>query len=144
MVLAVENMTRKEAVLTELARNVTNSPQPVTATISDPALVKFTQLGTQLWLDTGLLEEAAKLWRSEMTALTTNNTLANQVVQTGIMDDVVRQAARQIKEVEPNISSEDLVMDIAFVVNCHIALRLVKAFDVLISVELHPAIGNDI
>src|SRR5436305_5111757 len=37
-----------------------------------------------------------------------------------------------------------MVMDIVFVVNCHIALRLVKAFDALVSVELHPAVGNDI
>src|SRR5260221_13057846 len=144
MPFVVNNMTRTEALLAELASDVAHAPERAPIPPSDPALAKFTQLGTQLWLDTGLLEEASKLWRLEMTALTTNNTLANQVVQTGIMDEVVQNAARRIKDVEPGISNEDLVMDIAFVVNCHIALRLVKAFDVLVSVELHPAIGNDI
>jgi len=144
MPFAVQNMTRKEALIADLSRDVPHAPERVPTPPSDPVLAKFNQIGTHLWLDTGLLEEASKLWRLEMSALTTNNTLANQVVQTGIMDDVIRNAGRQIKEVEPGISDEDLVMDVAFVVNCHIALRLVKAFDVLVSVELHPAIGYDI
>src|SRR5579862_7161795 len=60
------------------------------------------------------------------------------------MDDVIQAAARQVKEVEPGISLDDLVMDVVFVVNCHIALRLVKAFDALVSVELHPGVSHDI
>ncbi len=144
MAFTVQNMTRKEGLIADLSRDVQHAPERVPTPPSNPVLAKFTQLGTSLWLDTGLLEEASRLWRLEMSALTTNNTLANQVVQTGIMDDVIRNAGRQIKEVEPGISDEDLVMDVAFVVNCHIALRLVKAFDVLVSVELHPAIGYDI
>jgi len=36
------------------------------------------------------------------------------------------------------------VLDVVFVVNCHIALRLVRAFDALVSVELHPGIGHNI
>jgi transaldolase len=144
MAFSVQNMTRRESLIADLSRDVPNAPARVPTPPSDPILAKFTSLGTQLWLDTGQLEEAAKLWRLEMSALTTNNTLANQVVQTGIMDKVIEDAGRQIKEVEPGISDEDLVMDVAFVVNCHIALRLVKAFDALVSVELHPAIGHDI
>ena len=144
MAFTVQNMTRKESLIADLARDVPNAPDRVPTPPSEPLLAKFNSLGTHLWLDTGLLEEAARLWRLEMSALTTNNTLANQVVQTGIMDKVIENAGRQIKEVEPGISDEDLVMDVAFIVNCHIALRLVKAFDVLVSVELHPAIGYDI
>ncbi|HLK58992.1 MAG TPA: transaldolase family protein [Chthonomonadaceae bacterium] len=144
MAIATENLTRKEALLAELARNVAHAPERVPAPPSDPALAKLNQLGTQLWLDTGNLEEASKLWRREMSALTTNNTLANQVVQTGIMDDVIQNAIREVRGVEPGISDDDLVMDIVFVVNCQIALRLVKAFDALVSVELHPAVGHDI
>src|SRR5262245_60907063 len=132
------NFTRKEALLQELARNVQHPPARVPAPASDPALAKLRQLGTQLWLDTGNLEEASLLWRREMSALTTNNTLANQVVQTGLMDDVIRDAARRIREVEPGISPDSLTLDIVFVVNCQIALRLVSAFDALVSVELHP------
>jgi len=144
MAFSVQNMTRKESLIADLARDVPNAPARVPTPPSDPILAKFNSIGTKLWLDTGLLEEAARLWRLEMSALTTNNTLANQVVQTGIMDKVIQDAGRQIKEVEPGISGDDLVMDVAFVVNCHIALRLVKAFDALVSVELHPAIGYDI
>lgn len=144
MALATSDMTKKEALLQDLARNVLNAPARVPTPESDPVLAKLRSLGTQLWLDTGNLEEATKLWRLEMTALTTNNTLANQVVQTGIMDEVIRNAAKQVKEVEPDISDDDLVMDIVFVVNCHIALRLVHAFDAMVSVELHPAVANDI
>lgn len=144
MAVTPTNRTRRETLLEELARDVTHAPERVPTPPIDPALAKLTQLGTQLWLDTGNLEEASRLWRREMRALTTNNTLANQVVQTGLMDDVIRNAARRIKEVEPNIILDDLVMDVVFVVNCHIALRLVKAFDALVSVELHPAVSHDI
>ncbi len=138
------NLTRKEQLLAELARDVKHAPARVPTPPSDPALAKFRALGTQLWLDTGNLDEASKLWRLEMSALTTNNTLANQVVQTGIMDEVIKDTARRVKEVEPGISEDDLVLDVVFVVNCHIALRLVRAFDAMVSVELHPAVGQDI
>lgn len=144
MAFSVKDMTRREAVVAELARDIQHPPARIPAPPSDPVLAKLNLLGTKLWLDTGNLEEAGKLWRREMSALTTNNTLANQVVQTGIMDDVIKSAGRQIREVEPGVSEEDLVMDVAFVLNCHIALRLVAAFDVLVSVELHPAVGYDI
>ncbi|HLK61050.1 MAG TPA: transaldolase family protein [Chthonomonadaceae bacterium] len=144
MTITTSGMTRRETLLEELARNVTHAPERIPAPESDPALAKFNALGTQLWLDTGNLDEARKLWRREMSALTTNNTLANQVVQTGIMDDVIKNTARQIRDVEPGISLDDLVMDVVFVVNSHIALRLVRAFDALVSVELHPGISQDI
>jgi transaldolase len=144
MALATTDMTRREALLQELAQERNDMPPRVPTPASDPVLAKFNLLGTQLWLDTGNLEEASKLWRAQMSALTTNNTLANQVVQTGIMDDEIRTAARRIREVEPHITADDLVMDIAFVVNCQIALRLVSAFDALVSVELHPAIAQNI
>ncbi len=138
------DMTPKEALLHELASTISHAPERVPAPKSDPALARLVELGTTPWLDTGNLEEAAKLWRKETPALTTNNTLANQVVQTGIMDEDIKTAAQRIRALEPGISDEDLVLDIVFVVNCHIALRLVSAFDATVSVELHPAVGHDI
>ncbi|MCC6728425.1 MAG: transaldolase [Chthonomonadales bacterium] len=111
---------------------------------SDPAMARLRELGTDLWLDTGDLEEAAALWRSEFSALTTNNTLANQVVQTGILDDVVRQAVATLREDKPGIQPDELVMELGFVVNCRIALRLVKALGARVSVELHPAVAEDV
>ena len=144
MPIATSDLTRKEALLAELARDLKNAPARVPRPVSDPVLAKFNAVGTQLWLDTGNLDEASKLWRNEMSALTTNNTLANQVVQTGIMDEEIAEVAKRVKEVEPGISLDDLVMDAVFVVNCQIALRLVSAFDALVSVELHPGVGHDI
>lgn len=129
--------------LREAALEALNNTDRV-APASDPALAKLSALGTRLWLDTGNLEEAASLWKAEFTALTTNNTLANQVVQTGVLDDVARQALREIKAADPGISDTDLVMELGFVINCHVALRLVRAFGAFVSVELHPSIGLDI
>src|ERR1051325_3406106 len=111
---------------------------------SDASLAKLRALGTELWLDTGNLEEARSLWHREFGALTTNNTLANQVVQSGVMDDVVRETVRELIDADPNISEDTMIMELGFVVNCHIALRLVKAFGAMVSVELHPAVSEDI
>lgn len=111
---------------------------------SDPALAKLRALGTELWLDTGHLEEAQSLWRREFTALTTNNTLANQVVQTGVLDDIARETVQALRDAHPALSEDDLVMELGFVINCHIALRLVRAFGAMVSVELHPSIAEDI
>jgi transaldolase len=111
---------------------------------SHPALAKLRSLGTELWLDTGLLEEARPLWHREFTALTTNNTLANQVVQTGVMDDLVRQAAKQLNSLGASLSETDRVMELGFIVNCHIALRLIAAMGARVSVELHPSVAQDL
>lgn len=117
---------------------------PVAQPASDASLARLRELGTLLWLDTGNREEAASLWHREFSALTTNNTLANQVVQTGVLDEVARGAVKAIKAGNPGISQEDLAMELGFVVNCHVALRLVKAFGAYVSVELHPAVGEDL
>ncbi len=111
---------------------------------SDPTLARLRELGTELWLDTGNLEEAQSLWTSQFSALTTNNTLANQVVQTGILDGIVSEAVKDVRETQPDLTEQQEVMELGFIVNCHIALRLVKAFGVNVSVELHPAISEDI
>ena len=62
---------------------------------SDPLLAKLKSLGSEIWVDTGELEKAQDIWKQEMTALTTNNTLANQVVQSGIMDQVIEDTIRK-------------------------------------------------
>ncbi len=38
---------------------------------SDPTLARLRELGTELWLDTGNLEEAQSLWKSQFSAATT-------------------------------------------------------------------------
>lgn len=135
-----ENIDRQ---LREVAQSALSAERP-TNVASNPALARLAALGTSPWLDTGNREEATALWHSEFTALTTNNTLANQVVQTGVLDDVAKAAVREIKAAQPGISEADLVMELGFVVNCHVALRLVERFGVRVSVELHPAVADDI
>jgi transaldolase len=43
-------------------------------------------LGSELWLDTGDITAAGALWTGEFSALTTNNTLLNKEIQTGVYD----------------------------------------------------------
>lgn len=137
MVVSIDETLRQTALDALRGENVTDPD-------SDPSLARLRQLGTELWLDTGNLEEARSLWKREFTALTTNNTLANQVVQTGALDDVAREAVRRLNEAAPDLLPDELVMELGFVVNCHVALRLVKAFGVKVSVELHPAVSENI
>ncbi len=144
MAFEVNDLNRKEQLLMELAQDVKSVPPRVPPPPGDAALDKLNSLGTHLWLDTGNLEEASKLWRKEMSALTTNNTLANQVVQTGVMDAVIANTVARVRDIEPAVSDDELILDVVFVVNCQIAQRLVGAFGALVSVELHPAVANDI
>ncbi|MBI2843929.1 MAG: transaldolase family protein [Armatimonadetes bacterium] len=102
------------------------------------------ELGTDPWLDTGDACAAEKSWAPEIGALTTNNTLVNQVVQTGSMDDLIKSAARELRSARPDISGRHLVIEIGFLVNARLALGLVERFGVHVSVELHPDFGFDI
>jgi transaldolase len=111
---------------------------------SDPLLARLKALGTEVWVDTGELEKAQEIWKNELTALTTNNTLANQVVQSGIMDDVIEDTVHKIKLEGLELSEEDMILEVGFVINCKIALRLVQAFKVKVSVELHPAVSRSL
>jgi transaldolase len=101
------------------------------------------ETGTRLWLDTGDLSAASKVWSSEIEALTTNNTLVNQVVQTGAMDGVIAYAARKIRGIRSDISEQDLIIEIAFLVNARLALSLVGKLGAHVSVELHPDTAFD-
>ena len=111
---------------------------------TDALLEKLKVLGTESWVDTGDLDLARTVWKTGFTALTTNNTLANQVVQSGIMDEVIKDTVERIRTAGCSMTKEELVMEIGFVINCRIALRLVEAFQAKVSVELHPAMSRDI
>src|SRR5665647_1743164 len=65
---------------------------------SDPFWQNLKKTGTELWLDTGDIEEASKIWTSEMTALTTNNTLLNNEIQKGIYDDLILRSRDILKD----------------------------------------------
>ena len=118
--------------------------KPAVAVKDDPEWRKVRDAGTRLWLDTGDIDEAGKLWNSSFDALTTNNTLLNKEIQKGIYDDLVAKAARVVLEAAPKISQQDLILEIAFILNAHHALRLVDKFDANVSVELHTDLAGDI
>jgi transaldolase len=118
--------------------------KPAVAVKDDPEWRKVRATGTRLWLDTGDIDEAGKLWNSSFDALTTNNTLLNKEIQKGIYDDLVAKAARVVLDAAPNIGEQDLILEIAFILNAHHALRLVDRFDANVSVELHTDLAGDV
>ncbi len=95
--------------------------------------------GTTLWLDTGDMDEAEKIWTAEMSALTTNNTLLNKEIQKGIYDDYIAQAQGLVKD----LPIEQQIVEIAFILNARHGLRLVKKFGGFVSVELHTNIAHN-
>ena len=131
-----------DSVIHEIACMDLGNDRPVFQ--SDPTMARFKKTGTELWVDTGDLEKAQSVWKSEFTALTTNNTLANQVVQTGVMDKVIHQTISRLKEVSSDLTEEERVAEVGFVINCRIALRLVRAFKTKVSIELHPSMSRNI
>jgi transaldolase len=101
---------------------------------------RFRNSGTELWLDTGDIEAAKKLWNKNFTALTTNNTLLNKEIQKGIYDDLIKEAARFYNKND----IKETVKDIALVLNALHGLRLVRIFNAKVSVELHTDLAHDI
>jgi transaldolase len=109
-----------------------------------PLWAAAAKTGTELWLDTGDVDAAKELWVREFTALTTNNTLLNKEVQKGIYDQLVPATAALLKKLDPAMTKDRLVQEIAFVLNAVHGLKLVKTFDADVSVELHTATAHDV
>lgn len=103
------------------------------AAVPDPFWQGLRDVGTELWLDTGDMEEAEKNWSAEMTALTTNNTLVNKEIQKGIYDDFIEEARAIVSE----LPLEEQIVEIAFILNARHGMRLAKKFGGFVSVELH-------
>ncbi|MCG3150212.1 MAG: Transaldolase [Verrucomicrobiae bacterium] len=114
--------------------------QPAVAAQPDAEWVKLRATGSRLWLDTGDLDEAGKLWNTSFDALTTNNTLLNKEIQKGIYDQLMAEAAGILGNLDPQTK----VLEIAFILNASHALRLVHRFDANVSVELHTDLAHDI
>ena len=106
-------------------------------------LARLRELGSELWLDTGNIDEAKQLWTQEFSALTTNNTLLNKVVQTGQYDQLITQAEEKLAEY-PQPSESEMLLEIGFILNAHHALRLVEQFDAYVSVEEHTDLANNV
>ncbi len=106
----------------------------------DPFWQSLRDTGTELWLDTGDIDEAEAIWSSEMGALTTNNTLLNKEIQKGIYDILISDA----KHLLSSLPFKERVREIAFILNARHALRLALKFGGLVSVELHTNSAHDI
>jgi transaldolase len=96
--------------------------------------------GTRPWLDTGDLDAASTLWCSSFAALTTNNTLLNKEVQKGLYDTLIHEASTAVKK----LPVTEQVIELAFLLNAHHALRLASRFGARVSVELHTALADDV
>ena len=107
---------------------------------SDPFWQALMNAGTEVWLDTGDIDEASRIWKKEMTALTTNNTLLNKEIQKGIYDDFIKEANEILKEVD----IKQRIIEIAFILNARHGLKLVEKFGGMVSVELHTDFAHDI
>jgi transaldolase len=109
----------------------------------NPTWQRLRELGSELWLDTGSIEDASQLWTQEFSALTTNNTLLNREVQTGRYDSLVSDAARMLSAYE-GLSEHKIMLELAFIMNAWHGLRLVEKFDAYVSVEEHTALAHDV
>lgn len=109
---------------------------------SSPLWRKMRELGSELWLDTGSINDVSELWTREFTALTTNNTLLNREVQSGQYDDLVIEAAGLLAPFD--LSPQEEMLEIAFILNARHALRLVEQFDAFVSVEEHTDLAHDV
>ena len=109
--------------------------------VSDAVWRQLRNTGTEIWLDTGDLDGAATLWRDEMSALTTNNTLLFKEVDKGIYDDLTRET---IEILGSQLEPQTAVIELAFILNAHHGLRLVDRFGADVSVELHTDLANDV
>lgn len=106
----------------------------------DPFWEALRKTGTELWLDTGDMEEAEANWTAEMSALTTNNTLLNNEIQKGIYDVFIAEAKSVVRDLSP----DERVKEIAFILNARHGLRLASKFGGYVSVELHTDTAHDI
>ncbi len=115
------------------------SDQPIS---SKPSTIwpSYLLSGSHLWMDTGDIEQAKLLWTTEFSALTTNNTLLNKEVQSGIYDKILLSISKEINALD----DVEKVTEIAFIINAIHGLRLVKIFNCKVSVELDTAIAQDI
>lgn len=113
------------------------------AACSNPVWARAANLGSELWLDTGNLNEIGGLWAQQLSAVTTNNTLLNKEVQSGQYDLFILQADEILRNY-PRLTPQQRKLELAFMLNAHHALRLVEKFDCFVSVEEHTDLAFDV
>lgn len=97
--------------------------------------------GSELWLDTGDVDEATSLWSNQFSAVTTNNSLLNEEVQKGTYDELIEKTAEELQDTVPE---QRLVEEVCFVLNAYHGLKLSRELGAMVSVELHTAAAEDL
>ena len=110
---------------------------------TNPIWCRFRALGSELWLDTGNIEDAEQFWTQEFSALTTNNTLLNKEVQKGQYDSLIRRAAEMLDGFA-ELTEKQRMLELAFILNARHGLSLVEKFDAYVSVEEHTALAGEV
>ncbi|MEJ2705943.1 MAG: transaldolase family protein, partial [Sedimentisphaerales bacterium] len=110
---------------------------------TNPIWARLRKLGTELWLDSGNIDNIDETWTREFTALTTNNTLLNREIQTGRYDSLIREAS-QVLDQYGDLSEQEKILEITFILNAKHGLKLVEKFDAYVSVEEHTDLAGDV
>jgi transaldolase len=139
-------MRRTDEIREFIIRGVDKEPDNMHKgeVLPDSAWQRVRGAGTRLWLDTGDIEAARRVWDPNFDALTTNNTLLNKEIQKGDYDGLIRDAAEFLRKRDGAFSDSDLLLEINFILNARHALRLAKIFSACVSVELHTDLANDV
>ncbi|MBN1392373.1 MAG: transaldolase family protein [Sedimentisphaerales bacterium] len=108
-----------------------------------PVWSKLSQIGSQLWLDSGSIDDIEKFWTREFSAVTVNNTLLNKEIQSGCYDLLIPEIMNILNSY-PQLNEKQIILEINFVLNCRHGLRLVEKFDGHVSLEEHTDIADDV
>jgi len=110
---------------------------------SEPLWQKFREVGSSLWFDTASSDQTQDLWRRQFSAMTTNNTLLNREIQTGLYDELICQADKLLSGFG-HLTEQQKKLELAFILNAYHALRLVERFDAYVSVEEHTDLADSV
>ena len=110
---------------------------------TNPLWEHVRNLGTELWLDTGNIDEINKNWTREFSAVTVNNTLLNNEIQSGRYDKLIPEAAKIIEK-DRTLDEREKILELAYVLNGLHGLKLVQQFDAYVSLEEHTDLANDV
>ena len=110
---------------------------------SNPLWEQVRSLGTELWLDTGNIDEIEKNWTREFSAVTVNNTLLNNEIQSGRYDRLISEAGRIIEK-DHSLDELEKILEMNYILNAVHGLKLVQKFDAYVSLEEHTELANDV
>jgi transaldolase len=106
----------------------------------EPVWESLTDKGSELWLDTCDIDRGETIWTSEMSGITTNNSLMNIEIQKGYYDVLISES----KSIVRDLPNEERIREIAFIINARNSLRMAQKFNCPVCVELHTDISHDI